>query len=258
MNAILWIFVTLLMLSILVVLHEFGHYIVAKKSGVYVIEFAVGMGPLLFSRQGKETRFSLRALPIGGFCRMYGEAEITAEDDLPKIDASRSFQNVGQGKRFLILVAGPAMNILFAFLLIFIVYLANGTDIGHALINTPQTAFAYATSILETFGMLAKGQLGINDFAGPVGMVSMVGDTLSNYGFVMFLLFMSYISVNLGVVNLLPLPALDGGQALIVIIECIIGRKIDTRIVGYINFAGLVLLMGLMFVITTNDVFRLL
>lgn len=261
MNIYLQILMTLLMLSILILLHEFGHYIAAKKCGVYVIEFAIGMGPRLFSKKGKETRFSVRALPIGGFCRMYGEADGTdanEDDDLPEIEPSRSFQNISGGRRFLILIAGVTMNFLFALVLIFIVYLAKGASLGKALLYTPQTAFDYGTVIFQSLGQLISGQLGLNDFAGPVGMVSMVGDTIVNYGFVVFLLFMAYISVNLGVINLLPFPALDGGQALLVIIEGITRKKIDSRIVGWINFAGLALLMGLMLVITANDVLKLI
>ncbi len=95
----LMILLTLFILSILVVIHEWGHYIVAKKTGVYVLEFAMGMGPKLFSHQGKETLFTIRALPIGGFCRMYGETveEETEDSEEDKqaldIDESRSFRN---------------------------------------------------------------------------------------------------------------------------------------------------------------------
>lgn len=66
------IVLTLLILTVLVVVHEFGHFIVARKTGVYVIEFAIGMGPKIFSRKGKETIFSVRLFPIGGFCRLLG------------------------------------------------------------------------------------------------------------------------------------------------------------------------------------------
>ncbi|MEG2419267.1 MAG: site-2 protease family protein, partial [Eubacterium sp.] len=114
LNTVLMVILTLLILSILVVVHEWGHYIVAKKTGVYVIEFAIGMGPVLFSRQGKETRFSIRAFPIGGFCRLYGENDNdddaeTEPEPLPiSVDESRSFQNKTKGQRLAILVAGAA------------------------------------------------------------------------------------------------------------------------------------------------------
>ena len=73
MNIALMIILTLVMLTVLVVVHEFGHFIAARRAGVYVLEFSIGMGPLLFSHKGKETVFSVRALPIGGFCQMWGE-----------------------------------------------------------------------------------------------------------------------------------------------------------------------------------------
>ncbi|MGL6294277.1 site-2 protease family protein, partial [Eubacterium aggregans] len=132
LNTVLMVILTLLILSILVVVHEGGHYIVAKKTGVYVTEFAIGMGPVLFSRQGKETRFSIRALPIGGFCRMYGENEDEEEEVEPEplhieVDESRSFQNKSKGQRLAILVAGAAMNIIFAYLCLVVVFLLKGT-----------------------------------------------------------------------------------------------------------------------------------
>ena len=79
MDTFLFIILTLFMLTVLVVVHEFGHFIVAKRADIYVIEFAIGMGPMLFAHQGKETRLTIRALPIGGFCRMWGEAESSGD-----------------------------------------------------------------------------------------------------------------------------------------------------------------------------------
>lgn len=262
LNTVLMVILTLLILSILVVVHEWGHYIVAKKTGVYVIEFAIGMGPVLFSRQGKETRFSIRALPIGGFCRMYGENEDEEEevepDPLPiEVDESQSFQNKSKGQRLAILVAGAAMNIIFAYLCLVVVFLLKGTGLGPSLLNGVQATVSFGGTIFQSLGMLVTGQLGLNDFAGPIGMVGMVS-SFYQYGFAALLTFTALISVNLGVINLLPLPALDGGQALILIIEKITGKELDPKKAATINYIGFMALMGLALVIAVNDVLRIM
>jgi regulator of sigma E protease len=103
--------VTILLIGILVVAHEFGHFIVAKKSGIWVQEFAVGMGPKLFSRMKGDTEYSLRLLPLGGFCRMAGDTE---EDNDP-----RSYFSKPTGLKLAVMAAGPFMNFLLAFIMIF-------------------------------------------------------------------------------------------------------------------------------------------
>ena len=109
---ILLVILGILLFGFLIAIHEFGHFITAKLSGVKVNEFAIGMGPKLLSRQGAETLYSLRLFPIGGFCAMEGEDEDT--------DDPRSFQKARPWKKFLILVAGASMNFL-AGLLIFLI-----------------------------------------------------------------------------------------------------------------------------------------
>ena len=110
----IYIIVAILMFGILIALHEFGHFITAKLLGVRVNEFAIGMGPLVWSRQKGETQYSLRAIPMGGFCAMEGE-----EDDS---DDPRSFSNKPGWKKFIILVAGSAMNFLTGLVLILVVF----------------------------------------------------------------------------------------------------------------------------------------
>ena len=106
----MYIVIAILVFGVLITVHEFGHFIAARLCGVRVLEFAIGMGPKLFKREGKETLFTLRALPIGGFCAMEGEDE---ESDDP-----RAFTNQRFWKKLIILVAGSAMNFLLGFLLI--------------------------------------------------------------------------------------------------------------------------------------------
>lgn len=139
---VIYIILTLLILTVLVVSHEFGHFIMAKKHGVTVLEFAIGMGPALYRRQGKETLFTIRALPIGGFCRMLGEEEEDedAEDGQSLRDTGNEnsasdavitekvpaqgeeldpgdFRAKSKAQRFSILAAGPVMNFILGFVI---------------------------------------------------------------------------------------------------------------------------------------------
>lgn len=115
----MYILIAILIFGILVAIHEFGHFITAKLCGVRVLEFSVGMGPLLLKKQGKETLYSLRLLPVGGFCAM---EEDEASDD------PRAFPNQSLPKKFLILVAGAGMNFLLGFLLILVVFAGRGAQ----------------------------------------------------------------------------------------------------------------------------------
>ena len=109
MSVFLVVLAGIIMFGLLIAVHEFGHFIVAKWCGVKVNEFSIGMGPKLLSRQGRETLYSLRLFPIGGFCAMEGEDEDTGDP--------RSFQQASAWKKFLILVAGAFMNFLVGFLI---------------------------------------------------------------------------------------------------------------------------------------------
>ncbi|MDO4288747.1 MAG: site-2 protease family protein [Eubacterium sp.] len=271
---LLMILLTLLILSILVVVHEFGHYIAAKKMGVFVEEFSIGMGPSLFSRQGRETLFSIRALPLGGFCKMRGEGAQEDDDDAPKADQPeslvkddtentadaedpRSFANKTKGQRFVILVAGAAMNILFAYVLLIVIFILRGANPLQALGSAAVTTVNFAGTIYQSLYMLITGQVGMNEMAGPIGMVSMVHDFFQ-YGAVTLMTFTALISVNLGVINLLPLPALDGGQIFIIIIEKLVRRDLDPKKANMINYVGFMALMLLAVVIAVNDVLRII
>ncbi len=114
----MYIVVAILAFGLLIFVHELGHFLMAKACGVKVLEFAIGMGPQILKKQGKETVYSLRALPIGGFCAMEGEEE---ESEDP-----RAFGNQGVVKRLLILMAGSFMNFLLGFVLLVILYSPSG------------------------------------------------------------------------------------------------------------------------------------
>jgi regulator of sigma E protease len=362
------VLIFLAVLFVLILVHEWGHYITAKKTGMQVDEFGIGFPPKLFGRKVGETEYTLNALPIGGFVRIAGEnAEdiATGESDNP-----RSFVHKPKWAQALVLIAGVVMNVLFAWVLFVVVFMVGTqtvVDAENAPPHTPLTvvqvapgspaadagimvgdsitAAAAGTSTLETlspssfltfvrsntdtpitltlsngddartvslrtaadvlpdapeqpaiglgtgylvvqsysFGdaviratsrtvemlgavvvglgtLLAQaitGEGNLSDVAGPVGIAGMVGDAAA-IGFTSLLLFTAFISLNLAVINLLPFPALDGGRLVMVAIEAVTRRPINPVWVMRVNTVGIVLLLGLMVVVTVNDVLRLL
>lgn len=370
------IVVLLLMLTALIFVHEGGHFLMAKKCGVFVSEFALGMGPKVcgFKRKGDPTQYSLRALPIGGYCQMAGE-EMEDDDTLPK---NQFMCNKTKLQRSLILVAGVTMNFITAIILLFFISLVWGhteqrSYVGHVEENTPayeagivegdrvlefnghkvstwddltvasamkntnnkyvytikksdgkvveyelepidsvtidgQSILVNENNTLESiakkynkdvddlivskvigisspterirgvipsieyaftkFGSIVKtmisiivnlitGNIGLNALSGPIGMYTVV-NTAAKYGIANILFLMAYLSINLGVLNILPFPAFDGGRLLFVIIEAITRKKVDARIEGYFHSIGFILIMMLMLYITFQDIINLL
>ena len=335
------IILAILVFSIVIFIHEFGHFLAAKKSGVKVYEFSIGMGPAIYKHQGEETLYALRVLPIGGYCAMEGEDETS--------DHERSFEKASPFKRLLIIVSGALMNFLFALLLCVLMQtfiinhvvvdevvegspassigLTSGDrilEINEKQVNTPGQAqkliqesgketidlkiernglvenysvdsrldeesnnyqigilmnqlqdfsvsnfsllrgisqgfmqfYQMVLMLFQILGMLFTGQLGISNLAGPVGVVSEIGRQAS-YGVLSLLYFIAYINVNLGVLNLLPLPALDGGRALITIIEITLKKKLPKEKEALINGVGFLLLLILIVFVSINDVRRI-
>ena len=345
--SIISIIVAILIFSFIIIFHELGHFSVAKAFDVRVNEFTLGLGPTIFSVQGKETKFCLNLLPFGGSCVMEGEDS--------ESDDERAFNKKPNWQKFLIVVAGPVFNFILAFLLS-LIFLGSlgydapviegimedypaeeaGLEVGDEIVAlnnfhvhfysevriytffhagetldvtylrdgqnqhatlTPkydeETGYYYLgiqgsttrvkgnalTTIkysfyeiryqiyvaLQSLKMLVTGQLGVQDMSGPVGIVKTIGDSYTeatNYG--VFVTVMQMISIaillsaNLGVMNLLPFPALDGGRLLFFIVEGITGKKIDERIEGGINFVGFALLMMLMIVVMISDISKLM
>ncbi|MBR2783307.1 MAG: site-2 protease family protein [Firmicutes bacterium] len=331
------IIAALAIFCVLVLTHEFGHFIVAKACGVYVEDFSVGMGPRILHYQGKETDYCLRLLPIGGWCKMVGEDE---ESDNP-----RAFCRKSVGQRMAVVAAGPLMNFLSAVILFIIIYMMIGTYsteplVGTTIEGTPAAqvlqegdrilsiagqpiedwnGIGAAVSALpagESFDLvvLRDGQeieleftpyydeesagwkLGIYpaeerqklgraiglgftqtfyftkelivsivgmfrgtvpvDVGGPVAIVTVIGDATS-YGLQSVLLLTAYLCINLGLVNLFPLPALDGSRLVFLAIEGLRGKPIDPKKEGLVHFVGLILLLGLMLLITYHDIVNL-
>lgn len=348
MSSILYIILALCILGFITVVHEFGHYIVGRLCGIGIVEFAVGFGPKLLSFTRKGIKYSLRLLPLGGFCAFVGE---DGENPAPN-----AMNNMPVWKRFLTVASGPAMNFIVAFIFC-VILLCNFMVaeyqpwIAEIYENTPAAvselqegdivthvngaAISYDTAGMEearsiildsaeqeiilsieregeareiaitpapvvdeasgetyyqlgiafgsrgyTFGEAVKGSFGYmvdftraiglalkdlvfhgtgaDDVMGPVGIISFVSDTISTsrwYGFV-YLVF--FLSLNLGFMNLLPLPGLDGGRLIFLIVEGIRRKPVPPEKEGMVHALGLTLLFALVIFITYKDIIRLI
>ena len=265
------IIIFLIILSVLVFVHEVGHFGVAKYFGIRVDEFGFGYPPRakkLFRWKG--TDFTLNWLPFGGFVKIFGE-NVDENDFINSSDArerGQSLQNRSRPIQASVLVAGVVGNFLFAWFLLSLIFnlglvaplsasKPEGLPIPQAVISgltasvkiTLDTAVALSTLISQA----VVGRADLSNLAGPVGIVGMVGDVRA-LGLGYLLTFTALISLNLCIVNLLPFPALDGGRLLFVAIEVITHKQIPPRIFNYLNTAGFALLILLMILITIHDV----
>ncbi|MDO5715011.1 MAG: RIP metalloprotease RseP [Tissierellia bacterium] len=317
---------------LVIMLHELGHFTVAKAVGIKVNEFSIGMGPKILQREGKETKYSIRIFPIGGYVAMEGENEDSFDP--------RSFNNVSVYKRMAVVVAGAVMNFLLAIVAFFFVFIGmgNGTNIidevivdlpayqggihtgdkiieingmptkdwseiidlisnnengaplhikyernekiyeqeinpvksedGRFIIGitsktekNPIHAFSLAISqtksvvksIFHVFHLIKTGGFESNMLSGPVGVISIIGQETSK-GFINLLFILGLISANLGVINLLPIPALDGGKLLFLLIEAMIGKPIPAEWEAKLSMLGFAFLLTLMLYVTLfND-----
>ena len=354
-----------IVLVLLIVVHELGHFVAAKLSGMRVDEFGLGYPPKLFGKKVGETEYTLNALPFGGFVRIYGE---DAEQD--NEDAARAFVNRPRILQAIVLVAGVAMNILLAWVLLAGVLFSGAPraiapeDLGRAqnveltlgfvqagtpadeagfmagdvvqravadgevfeagstegfanfiaesessievtvlrngeaqeIVVTPEEGItanpdqraigvqltyvgevsmgifeALGESFVVTGTLLRDITIGISVFlaqaitlqadfstiAGPVGIAGIVSDA-SESGWVPLLMLTAIISLNLAIINMIPIPALDGGRLLFVIIESIIRRPIPKQVTQATNAVGMLALLLLMVVVTISDIAKLL
>lgn len=349
MSIIINLLLFILILGAIVLVHEFGHFIFAKIAGVYVYEFAIGMGPKIFSKKGKKTEYSIRAIPIGGFCQMAGED--LDDDDSKKVPKDKRLQSKSCFQRFLIMFFGPFNNFIFAVLILFFIaliwggttmdpiissvtknypaykagiragdevisinnhkvktsddmslYLAiantskgskikvinkdgnvktynvkpkrivKGDNEGyvygigmkqkktHGFLNAFKYTYKKTCSIFKqmaiTVGCLFTGGVKISQLSGPVGIYSIVGQQ-SRAGIANILYLVAFLSINVGFINLIPLPAFDGGHILFIIIEKIKGSPVNPNTENMIHTIGLFLLMLLMVFVTFNDILKL-
>ncbi len=349
MGVIINLLLFILILGIIVFVHEFGHFIFAKITGVYVYEFALGMGPKIWGFHKGETDYTLRAIPIGGFCQLAGED--LDDDDDKNVPKEQRLQSKKPWQRFLIMVFGPMNNFILAVGLLFFIALIWGgstmkpvitsveensaalqagievgdtiVSINHNKISTSddislylavakpekeqsievkkengkiveykvkpkkikengQESYRYGIGIQQekttgfvnaivytckktksifkqmfvTVGYLFTGVIHLNQLSGPVGIYSVVGQQRTA-GLANILYLMAFLSINVGFINLLPIPAFDGGHILFIIIELIKGSPVKPELENKIHTIFLVLLMLLMIVITINDILRL-
>lgn len=345
MLSLIWF---ILILGAIVTVHEFGHFIFAKLSNIYVYEFSVGMGKKIFGKKKKdgETEFCVRAIPLGGYVMIAGE---DVEDD--KIPKDRQMCNKGFLPRFLVLFAGAFFNFVFAFVILFVSALIYGaistkpyigevskgypayeagiesgdlvleidgekikswdkglvklqiTD-GESVKFKVQKAdgsikeysitpvlvsdedgnesykFGIATKYEKEYGFIKSlsyawkktfslfgsmwdilkylftGKVGINQLSGPVGIYSIV-DSQAKEGLEAILFLVAYLSINVGIINLLPFPAFDGGRILFLLIEKIFRKPVSKKVENTIHTIGFMLIIGLLIFVTLNDILRL-
>lgn len=338
----------ILIFGVVVVSHELGHFLLAKANGIHVVEFAVGMGPNIFSFQKGETKYSLKLLPIGGACMFEGEDGLETKEGE---SSEGAFPNANVWARISTVFAGPLFNFILAFIIAVImvnmVYIREpiATDVidggaaveagiqagdrivalngerlyiydeillfmqvyrggeveveyerggqrytttltpiydnveGRFLLGIQNADFVkpsglsnlkyawyemryFVKATYKSLGMMLQGQVSSEDVAGPVGIaVNVVGktyDEAKNYGWESVVASMLNItlmlSINLGILNLLPLPALDGGRLVFLLIEVIRRKPIPPDKEGMVHFIGLVFFMLLMVFVLFNDI----
>lgn len=239
------------LLGLLILIHETGHYAVARLCNIQVNEFSLGFGPKIWSKTKNETIYELRLIPLGGFVNLEGEQELSGE---------RSFKNASVLKRIAILSAGALVNIIFGMVLFFIViaikyYIAIDNNLilalKYGMVATIELFLTSVQGIISLFG----GKLTLNDMTGPVGISSIVSQT---NGIIEFLYIVSVISVSLGITNLLPIIPLDGGKIILVLIEAIRKKPFKDETEAKINSIGFALLLIFSIMVTCNDITRLI
>ena len=344
----LYILIAILILGVLIIVHELGHYTVGKLLKFRITEFGIGFGPKLFSWGKKETKYSIRALPLGGFVAFAGE-----DEDAP--DDPRAMNNMPWYKRLLVLFEGAGFNIIFALLTCFIVICMMGkqlpapvissvaedapvqqqalqrgdivtavdgvdvgsynefkaqldkhvaaeqtsvtltvsrdgqsvqvpavlyesTDeagnkvfklgvtityntvpipVGEAAKETFSTSWELTKEMFRFLGRLFTGNASIQDVSGPISTIGIMSDQISigvdsagaQGAFLMILQLCWIIGMNLAIFNLLPIPALDGGRMVFVIIEAIRRKPINRELEAKIHAIGFMLLIGLVIVL---------
>ena len=359
---ILYVLLALIMLGVLIFVHEGGHFLGARWTGIPVREFAIGFGPKLKEWKSKkhETRFVLRAIPAGGYCAFYGEDDPDAEEK----DDSRLMTRFPVWKRLITVLMGPGMNFILALVVAFGYYAfagnVTGIAYGRAHISAvsaaspaqeaglaagdivtyvnqkeaiglneagdtylsaaiaafqegddpieltvargDETLTLYVTprysaelggmaigityqmegeyiyspvSVFEAMklsgeyclqaggaiitslkNLITTGE-GLEDTGGPVRIIQLVTEETQSGGLLSYISLMILISVNLGLMNLLPIPGLDGSRILFLIAEGIMRRPVNRKVESYIHLGGYVLLMGLFIVLTYRDILNL-
>lgn len=244
-NAIKIIF----LLGFLIGIHETGHFLVAKLCKVRVNEFAIGFGPTIWTKQGKETKYALSLIPLGGFVSMEGEEESS--------DKEGSFSKAPVYKRIAIVSAGALVNIIFGIISYFILAMTIPIigDIFDRIYYAAGSVQNLFSAMGESIKQIFTGQIPAGDaLTGPVGISEIVVQTSGIRDFVYIL---SMISISLGFTNLLPFPPLDGGKIVFLIIEAIRKKPVKQEIELKIQMLGFAILITLSIFITYKDILRI-
>ena len=332
------IVLSLVILSLLILVHEWGHFLAAKKAGIQVYEFSIGMGPAIISRTLGETKYLIRLLPIGGYVKMAGMEP--GDENNP-----RGFNKKSLFQRAAVVSAGSLMNFLLAIVLFVFVFTVIGIPsasnvVGEVMADSPaaEAGLRPGDKILvidgrkvnnwnDLVGIIHKnpgkrlemivqrdnskftvnivpyldsernvGLIGIKqsvekqnllnsiylgisnalniifmifwgfirmiigeipaEVAGPVGIVTIIGD-VARFGLANILNFTAVLSLNLGLINLFPIPALDGSRLLFIFVEWLRGKPIDPQKENFIHFIGFAILILIMLIITYQDIIRI-
>ena len=243
MGIIITVLKVVIILGFLVLIHETGHFLVARLCKVKVNEFAIGFGPVIWQKETTRTKYALRLIPLGGFVSMLGEEE--------RSDEEGSFSKASIPKRIAIVAAGGVVNIIFAIILYIILATIITGNFGIAISG----AGNFIMAMVESIKMIFTGGVTVNDLMGPIGISEVVAQTSTTID---FFYIMALISMSLGVTNLLPFPPLDGGKILIYIIEAIRRKPLKEDFELKLQMAGFLLLIMLSVFVAFNDVGRIM
>ena len=237
-NAIKIIF----LLGFLILIHESGHFLVAKKCKIKVNRFAIGFGHSIWKKQYKDTLYEIKLIPLGGFVSMEGEEKYS--------EAEGSFSKASLPKKIAIVAAGGLVNIIFGLVIFFIL---SSIYYGNVIDGINNTAKFFALT-LESLKQLFTGHVGIEQLTGPIGISTLVAQTDGIFDFMHLL---SVISISLGITNLLPIPPLDGGKILIYIIEGIARKPLKESTEYGIQMLGFTAMIALSLFVAYNDVAKI-
>ena len=242
----------LFVFTIVVLIHEFGHFIAARKTGINVYEFSIGFpfSPKIATLfRHKETEFTLRLLPLGGFVSFSKN-----EDESESIE----FLKEDRWKRGIIISAGSIFNIIFAFLLLTVALLiGKNLPLNDAILSSIKTIEIVTIGTVHLIFNLFSGNGSMDSLSGPVGIAVMAGKA-ANAGFINLIYFTGLLSLSLGILNLLPFPALDGGHLIILAIESLKRSPLSQRTYQIVGIAGISFFLILTLIATYKDILRLI
>jgi regulator of sigma E protease len=236
--------------TMIVVVHEFGHFVTARNAGIKVYEFSIGFpfSPRLFTVfRHKETAFTVRLLPVGGFVSFSQDGD---EDAADLFQASNK-------KRALVLSAGSLFNIIFAFMVLVPVFVVGKhLNLTDAVWLSTRTVWSMLSGTIIFFMNILTGNGTMDGLSGPVGIAAMAGQAASK-GILNLLYFTGVLSMSLGIMNLLPLPALDGGHLILLFVESIRKKPLSPKLYQVVTLVGLSLFLVLTVAVTYKDIARL-